>query len=64
MDEEKNWENPEKYANTPLIKVAYGDDDLTKSTSETQALLTDSSIKVIIAPTAVGMLAAGKGIAR
>jgi len=50
----------EKYANTPLIKVAYGDDDPTKSTSETQALLTDSSIKVIIAPTTVGMLAAGK----
>ena len=53
-------ENHEKYANTPLIKVAYGDDDPTKSTSETQALLTDSSIKVIIAPTTVGMLAAGK----
>ena len=53
-------ENPEKYANTPLIKVAYGDDDPTKSTSETQALLTDSSIKVISAPTTVGMLAAGK----
>ena len=52
--------NPEKYANTPLVKVAYGDDDPTKSTSETQALLTDSSIKVIIAPTTVGMLAAGK----
>ena len=48
-------ENPEKYANTPLIKVAYGDDDPTKSTSETQALLTDSSIKVIIAPTTVGL---------
>lgn len=53
-------ENPEKYASTPLVKVAYGDDDPTKSTSETQALLTDSSIKVIIAPTTVGMLAAGK----
>ena len=55
-------ENPEKYANTPLVKVAYGDDDPTKSTSETQALLTDSSIKVIIAPTTVGMLAAGKAL--
>ncbi len=53
-------ENPEKYAKTPLVKIAYGDDDPTKSTSETQALLTDSSIKVIIAPTTVGMLAAGK----
>lgn len=53
-------ENPDKYKNTPLVKIAYGDDDPTKSTSETQALLTDESIKVIIAPTTVGMLAAGK----
>ncbi len=53
-------ENPEKYAKTPLIKVAYGDDLPDKSTSETQALLTDSNVKVIIAPTTVGMLAAGK----
>lgn len=53
-------ENADKYASTPLVKVAYGDDDPTKSTSETQALLTDPSIKVIIAPTTVGMLAAGK----
>lgn len=53
-------ENPDKYANTPLIKIAYGDDDSTKSTSETQALLQNSDVKVIIAPTTVGMLAAGK----
>lgn len=53
-------ENPTKYAKTPLIKVAYGDDDPTKSTSETQALLTNPNVKVIIAPTTVGMLAAGK----
>ena len=53
-------ENPTKYAKTPLIKIAYGDDDPTKSTSETQALLTNSDVKVIIAPTTVGMLAAGK----
>lgn len=53
-------ENKDKYANTPLIKIAYGDDDPTKSTSETQALLTNSEVKVIIAPTTVGMLAAGK----
>jgi len=53
-------ENPDKYANTPLVKVAYGDDDPTKSTSETNALLTNSNVKVIIAPTTVGMLAAGK----
>ncbi len=53
-------ENPDKYASTPLVKIAYGDDDPTKSTSETQALLSDDSVKVIIAPTTVGMLAAGK----
>jgi rhamnose transport system substrate-binding protein len=53
-------ENKEKYSKTPLVKIAYGDDDPTKSTSETQALLTDPSIKIIIAPTTVGMLAAGK----
>ncbi len=53
-------ENADKYAKTPLVKVVYGDDDPTKSTSETQALLKDPSIKVIIAPTTVGMLAAGK----
>ncbi|MGN1115380.1 MAG: rhamnose ABC transporter substrate-binding protein [Candidatus Ornithomonoglobus sp.] len=53
-------ENADKYANTPIVKIAYGDDDPTKSTSETQALLQDPSIKVIIAPTTVGMLAAGK----
>jgi rhamnose transport system substrate-binding protein len=53
-------ENASKYQNTPLIKVAYGDDEPTKSTSETQALLKDSDIKVIIVPSTVGMLAAGK----
>lgn len=53
-------ENAEKYKNTPLVKVAYGDDDPTKSTNETTALLSNQSIKVIIAPTTVGMLASGK----
>ena len=53
-------ENPDKYKATPLIKVAYGDDDPTKSTNETTALLSDPKIKVIIAPTTVGMLAGGK----
>lgn len=53
-------ENKDKYKSTPLVKVAYGDDDPTKSTNETTALLTDPNIKVIIAPTTVGMLAGGK----
>ncbi len=59
MEKELN-ENKEKYKDTPLIKIAYGDDDPTKSTSETNALLTNPNIKVIISPTTVGMLAAGK----
>ncbi|MDP4117836.1 MAG: substrate-binding domain-containing protein [Bacillota bacterium] len=53
-------ENKDKYKNTPLVKIVYGDDEPTKSTSETNALLTNPQIKVIIAPTTVGMLAAGK----
>jgi rhamnose transport system substrate-binding protein len=53
-------ENPDKYANTPLIKTVYGDDEPTKSTNETSALLMDENVKVIIAPTTVGMLASGK----
>ena len=53
-------QNADKYKNTPLVKIAYGDDDPTKSTNETTALLADPNIKVIIAPTTVGMLAAGK----
>ncbi|MDP4118947.1 MAG: substrate-binding domain-containing protein [Bacillota bacterium] len=53
-------ENADKYKNTPLIKVAYGDDDPTKSTNETTALLADPKVKIIIAPTTVGMLAGGK----
>lgn len=53
-------ENADKYASTPLITVVYGDDDPTKSTSETNALLQNSDVDVIIAPTTVGMLAAGK----
>lgn len=50
-------ENSAKYANTPIVKIAYGDDDPTKSASETQSLLLDPSIEVIIAPTIVGMKA-------
>jgi len=53
-------DNAAKYKETPLIKVAYGDDDPTKSTNETTALLSDSRVNVIIAPTTVGMLAGGK----
>lgn len=50
--------NPEKYASTPIIEIAYGDDDMTKSTVETQRILENPQIKAVIAPTAVGIIAA------
>lgn len=53
-------ENTDKYADMPLVKIVYGDDNPTKSASETQALLNDPSIKIIIAPTTIGMAAAAK----
>ena len=53
-------ENAEKYAETPLLRIVYGDDEPVKSAGVTMDLLQDQEIKVIIAPTAVGMLAAGK----
>ena len=52
-----------KYANLNLVKIAYGDDLRDKSTSETEALLLSyPNLKVIIAPTTVGIAAASKVI--
>jgi rhamnose transport system substrate-binding protein len=49
------------YKNIQLVKVAYGDDLRDKSVSETEALLkTYPDLKGIIAPTTVGIAAAGK----
>lgn len=57
---QKELENPE-YANIELVKVAYGDDLRDKSVSETEALLKSyPDLKGIIAPTTVGIAAAGK----
>lgn len=55
-------ENPEKYSNMPLIEIAYGDDDATKSYTETQYLLQNDDIKTIIVPTTMGMSAAAKAV--
>ncbi len=56
----KELEDP-KYKDMKLVKVAYGDDLRDKSTSECEALLkTFPDLKVIIAPTSVGIAAAGK----
>ncbi|QMV42723.1 rhamnose ABC transporter substrate-binding protein [Cohnella cholangitidis] len=56
----KELEDP-KYADVKLVKVAYGDDLRDKSVSETEALLKSyPNLKGIIAPTTVGIAAAGK----
>ncbi len=50
-----------KYANLELVEVAYGDDEPQKSTDQTQALLEKyPDLKVICAPTTVGIAAAAK----
>jgi rhamnose transport system substrate-binding protein len=52
-----------KYKNVKLVKVAYGDDLRDKSVSETEGLLKAyPNLKCIIAPTTVGIAAAGKVI--
>lgn len=56
----KELEDP-KYKDMKLVKVAYGDDLRDKSVSEAEALLKSyPNLKCIIAPTTVGIAAAGK----
>ena len=51
----------DKYKNLKLVDTVYGDDDATKSTQQAQALLTKyPDLKVIVAPTTVGILAAAQ----
>jgi rhamnose transport system substrate-binding protein len=51
----------DKYKGLNLVETAYGDDDATKSTQQAQALLTKyPNLKVIVAPTTVGILAAAQ----
>jgi rhamnose transport system substrate-binding protein len=50
-----------KYAGLKLVDTVYGDDDATKSTTQAQGLLTKyPNLKVIVAPTTVGILAAAQ----
>ncbi len=57
---QKELEEP-AYKDITLVKVAYGDDLRDKSVSETEALLKSyPDLKAIIAPTTVGIAAAGK----
>jgi rhamnose transport system substrate-binding protein len=52
-----------KYANLNMVKIAYGDDLRDKSVSETEGLLLSyPNLKVIVAPTTVGIAAAAKVI--
>ncbi len=54
-------ESDSKYSKLILDEVAYGDDEPQKSTDQTQALLTKyPDLKVICAPTTVGIAAAAK----
>lgn len=54
-------EKDSKYANLELVEIAYGDDEPEKSTTVTQSLLTNyPDLKVICAPTTVGIAAAAK----
>ena len=54
-------ENDEKYSKLNLVEVAYGDDEPQKSTDQTQALLQKyPDLKVVCAPTTVGIAAAAK----
>ena len=51
----------DKYKGLKLVDTVYGDDDATKSTQQAQALLTKyPNLKVIVAPTTVGILAAAQ----
>ena len=54
-----------KYKGLKLVATVYGDDDITKSTTQAQALLTQyPNLKVIVAPTTVGILAAAQVVSQ
>jgi rhamnose transport system substrate-binding protein len=55
----------EKYSGLTLVDTVYGDDDATKSTQQAQGLLTKyPNLKVIVAPTTVGILAAAQVVSQ
>ncbi len=45
---------------SPVLDKKYGDDDLTKSTAQANAFVSENKVDVIISPTTVGMMAAGE----
>jgi rhamnose transport system substrate-binding protein len=61
IDNMKTVLKGDKYKNLKLVDTVYGDDDPQKSTTQAQGLLqTHPNLKVIIAPTTVGILAAAQ----
>ena len=63
-DMEEALKDP-KYANLKLVETVYGDDDATKSTNEANGLLQKyPDLKVIVAPTTVGILAAAQVVSQ
>ena len=55
----------DKYKGLKLVETVYGDDDATKSTQQAQSLLTKyPNLKVIVAPTTVGILAAAQVVSK
>ena len=55
----------DKYKGLKLVDTVYGDDDATKSTQQAQTLLTKyPNLKVIVAPTTVGILAAAQVVSK
>jgi rhamnose transport system substrate-binding protein len=52
-----------KYKNMTLVKIAYGNDDPNKSTTEANGLLTGfPNLRGIISPTTIGILAAAQAV--
>lgn len=63
IDAMKEVMKGDDYAGLDLVEVAYGDDEYQKSVDQTQALLSNyPDLKVICAPTTVGIMAAAKAI--
>jgi rhamnose transport system substrate-binding protein len=62
---EKTLAEDAKFANLDLVETVYGDDDATISTTQAQALLQKyPNLKVIVAPTTVGILAAAQVVSQ
>lgn len=55
-------QNFEKYSKMPLVSVVYGDDNLEISKEKCRLLLQNPDVRIIIAPTVVGLLAAAQCI--